>query len=151
MGHKSISSEVDGPVKVKWIQILCISVLLISACDTAFTVGGRTMGVRSGNFIFTDGYLTSSYNFSLDKVWKACEKTMTDMKASGLDKKMKISTGAMTAVVNDEKVQINVEYVSQEKTLVAIRIGMAGNNMASQLIHEKIANSLLKAQNQENP
>ncbi|MEI8173756.1 MAG: DUF3568 family protein, partial [Deltaproteobacteria bacterium] len=86
-----------------------------------------------------------------DKVWKACEKTMTDVKASGLDKKMKISTGAMTAVVHDEKVQINIEYVSQEKTMVAIRIGMAGNNMASQLIHEKIAGNLLKAVEQEKP
>lgn len=138
-------------MKIKWIQILCISVLLISGCDTALTVGGKTMGIRSGNFIFTDGYLTTSYNFPLDKVWKACEKTMTDMKASGLDKKMKISTGAMTAVVQDEKVRINIEYVSQEKTLVAIRIGIAGNNLASQLIHDKIADSLLKARNQENP
>jgi len=138
-------------MKIKWLQILCIGVLLISGCDAALTVGGKTMGVRSGNFIFTDGYLTTSYNFSLDKVWKACEKTMTDMKASDLDKKMKISTGAMTAVIHDEKVQINIEYISQEKTLVAIRIGMAGNNMAAQLIHEKIANSLLKAQNQEKP
>jgi hypothetical protein len=138
-------------MKIKWIQILCIGVLLISGCDAALTVGGKTMGVRSGNFIFTDGYLAASYNFSLDKVWKACEKTMTEVKASGLDKKMKISTGVMTAVVHDEKVQINIEYLSQEKTMVAIRIGMAGNNMASQLIHEKIAGNLLKAVEQKKP
>lgn len=138
-------------MKIKWIQILCIGVLLISGCDAALTVGGKTMGVRSGNFIFTDGYLATSYNFSKDKVWKACEKTMTDMKASGLDKKMKISTGAMTAIVHDEKVQVNIEYVSPEKTMVAIRIGMAGNNMASQLIHEKIAGNLLKAAEPEKP
>ena len=138
-------------MKIKWIQILCISVLLISGCDAALTVGGKTMGVRSGNFIFTDGYLTTSYNFPLDKVWKACQKTLTDVKASGLDKKMKISTGAMTAVVHDEKVRINIEYVSPEKTLVAVLVGMAGNNMASQLIHEKIAGNLLKAAEQENP
>jgi hypothetical protein len=70
---------------------------------------------------------------------------------SGLDKKRKISTGAMTAVAHDEKVQINVEYISQEKTLVSTRIGMAGNNMASQLIHEKIAGNLLKSVEQEKP
>ena len=133
------------------IIILCVGVLLISGCDAALTVGGRTMGVRSGNFIYTDGYLTTSYNFPIDKVWKACEKTLTDMKASGLDKKMKISTGAMTAVIEDDKIQINVEYASQTQTLVSIRIGMAGNNMASQLIHEKIAGNLLKAEEQEKP
>lgn len=133
------------------ILILCIGILLISGCDTAFTVGGRTMGIRSGNFIFTDGYLSSSYNFSLDKVWKACEKTMTDMKATGIEKKMKISTGTITAIVQDEKVQINVEYASQTQTLVSIRIGIAGNNMASQLIHEKIAGNLLQAAEPEKP
>jgi hypothetical protein len=136
-------------MKMKWILILCVGVLLISGCDAALTVGGRTMGVSSGNFIFTDGYLTLSYNFPLDKVLKACEKTLTDMKASGIEKKIRISTGEMTAIAQDEKVQINIEYMSQEKTLVSIRIGMAGNNMASQLIHEKIAGNLLKAADQE--
>jgi hypothetical protein len=127
---------------------VCICALMMNGCDAMLTVGGRTMGVSSGNFIFTDGYLTTSYNFSLDKVWKACEKTLTDMKASGLEKKMKISTGSLTAVVQGEKIQFNIEYVSQEQTLVSIRIGMAGNNMASQLIHEKIANKLLQAVDQ---
>lgn len=135
-------------MKIKWIQIVCICALMMNGCDAMLTVGGRTMGVSSGNFIFTDGYLTTSYNFSLDKVWKACEKTLTDMKASGLEKKMKISTGSLTAVVQGEKIQFNIEYVSQEQTLVSIRIGMAGNNMASQLIHEKIANKLLQAVDQ---
>jgi len=133
------------------ILILCIGILLISGCDTAFTVGGRTMGIRSGNFIFTDGYLTSNYNFSIDKVWKVCEKTMTDMKATGIEKKKKISAGTITAIVQDEKVQINVEYASQTQTLVSIRIGMSGNNMASQLIHEKITDNLLKAAEPEKP
>jgi hypothetical protein len=146
MKSKKMTSDI-----FRGILILCVGVLLISGCDAVLTVGGRTMGVRSGNFIYTDGYLTSSYNFPIDKVWKACEKTLTDMKASSLDKKMKISTGAMTAVIQDDKIQINVEYASQTLTLVSIRIGMAGNNMASQLIHEKIAGNLLKAVEQEKP
>ena len=107
------------------------------------------MGVSSGNFIFTDGYLTANYNFPLHKVWKACEKTMVDMKATGVEKQMKISLGTITAVVQDEKIQINVEYASQELTSVSIRVGMAGNNLASQLIHEKIAANLLKTPDQE--
>jgi hypothetical protein len=158
-GMQDKPREVDKAMKTKkmasdifrGVLILCVGVLLLSGCDAALTVGGRTMGVRSGNFIFTDGYLTSSYNFHIDKVWKACEKTLTDMKASDLDKKMKISTGAMTAVIQDDKIQINVEYASQTQTLVSIRIGMAGNNMASQLIHEKIAGNLLKSVEQEKP
>ena len=145
MGRKTKSDT------VKWVQLLCIGVLLISGCDTALTVGDRTIGVSSGNFIFTDGYLSSTYNFPLDKVWKACIKTLTDMKAYDLEEKKKISTGAMNAVVQDEKVQITLEYVSPGETLVSVRIGMAGNNIASHLIHEKIANNLLKAADQQKP
>jgi hypothetical protein len=132
----------------RWISLWCMGVLLISGCDAAFTVSGRTMGVSSGNFIFTDGYLTANYNFPLHKVWKACEKTLMDMKATGVEKQMKISLGTMNAVIQDEKIQINVEYASQEQTSVSIRVGMAGNNLASQLIHEKIAANLLKAADQ---
>jgi hypothetical protein len=141
--------RITGSERIHWLQLLCISIILISGCDAALTVGGRTIGVRSGNFIFTDGYLTASYNYPLDKVWKACEKTMTDMKASGMEEKRKISSGTISAVVQDEKVQVAIEYVSLDKTLVSIRIGMSGNSMASQLIHEKIADNMLKAADQE--
>jgi hypothetical protein len=146
-----IMDRINKSDAVKWVQLLCIGVLLISGCDAALTVGGRTVGVSSGNFVFTDGYLSANYNFPLDKVWKACEKTLTDMKASDVEENKKISTGAMNAIVYDEKVQITLEYVTSGKTLVSVRIGMAGNNMASQLIHEKIANNLLKAADQQKP
>jgi len=136
-------------LKRKWLQILCIGALLTTGCDAALTVGNRTIGVSSGNFIFTDGYLTGSYNYSIDKVWKACEETLSAMKASDIEKNMKIATGSMTAVIQDDKVQINVEYVSPKQTSVSIRVGMAGNNLASQLIHEKISANLLKKTTQE--
>jgi S-adenosylmethionine synthetase len=77
-------------------------------------------------------------------VWKACEQTLADMKASSVEKERKISSGTLTAIAHDEKVQIVVEYVSKVQTSVSVRIGLSGNNMASQLIHEKIANNLLK-------
>ena len=139
--------KMDRTIKshiIRWSRILFVSVLLISGCDTALTVSGRTVGVSSGKFIFTDGSLYADYNSPFDKVWKACKKTITDMKASGIEEKKKISTGVINAVVQDEKVQIIVEYLSQEKTSVSVRTGMAGSIMASQLIHEKIANNLLK-------
>jgi len=126
------------------ITILFLSTLLIVGCDTAFMVGGRTVGISSGQFISTDGYLTMEYNFSLENVWKACEKTLSDMKASEVEKNRKIATGKVTATVQDERVIISIEYISKDITWVSIRVGIAGNNMASQLIHEKIGNNLLQ-------
>jgi hypothetical protein len=142
MGTKIIA--VSARVHLTGVLLLCA--FLISGCDTALTVGGRTIGVRSGHFLFTDGYLATNYNYSLKEVWKACEQVMTEMKATGIEKNLKIAKGTINAFAHDEKIQILVEYVSKEQTSVSIRVGLSGNNMASQLIHEKIANSLLRSE-----
>jgi hypothetical protein len=125
--------------------------ILIAGCDTALTVGGRTIGVSSGNFIFTDGYLTTSYNYPIDKVSKICEKTLIDMKASAIERKQKISTATISATAHDEKINIVVEYMSKDQTSVSVRVGLSGNAMASQLIHDKIAENLMKPPNTVNP
>lgn len=120
--------------------------MMLSGCDAALTVGNRTIGVTSGQFLFTDGYLSSHYNYPLNRVWEACEQVITEMKATNVEKNLKISRGTINAVAHDEKIQILVEYVSKEQTSVSIRVGVSGNNMASQLIHEKIANKLLHSE-----
>ena len=132
-----------------WLCIFCT--ILTAGCDASLTVGNRTIGVSSGNFIFTDGSLTTNYNYPFGEVWKACEQTLTDMKATAVEKNPKIASGSMSAVAQEEKLQISVEYLSKNQTSVSIRIGMSGNNMASQLIHEKIANNILKSHRTEEP
>jgi hypothetical protein len=88
--------------------------------------------------------LTTNYNYPFDEVWKACAQTLTDIKATSVEKNLKIASGSMSAVAQEEKLRILVEYISKSQTSVSIRVGMSGNNMASQLIHEKIANNILK-------
>jgi len=125
-----------------WLFIFCT--VLAYGCDASFTVGNRTIGVNSGNFIFTDGSLTTNYRYPFDEVWKACEQALEDVKATAVEKNLKIASGTMNSVAQDEKLQIHVEYVSKDQTSVSVRVGMTGNNMASQLIHEKIAKNILK-------
>ncbi|MHB8908900.1 MAG: DUF3568 family protein [Syntrophales bacterium] len=128
-------------VKPLCCMLLIPALLTIAACDTALTVGSKTIGIRSGEFIYTDGYLRTTYNFPMEKVWAACEKTLTDLKATDVERIKKIATGNFTAFVQDEKVRISVEYVEREMTAVSVMVG-SGNNLASQLIHDRIANIL---------
>lgn len=128
--------------KYLWVSLV-ISVLLMG-CDAALMVGGRTVSVSSGNFLYTDGFLHAQYSASFDQVWKACEQTLTDMKAVDVKPNRKISKGTFNAVVQDEKVVIMVEYVARGETTVAIRAGVTGNNLASKLLHERIATLLAK-------
>ena len=127
-----------------WLRLSLIGILLITGCDTALTVGSQTIGVSSGNFIYTDGYLMVSYSYPIDKVWRACEQTLADMKASAVEKNLKIATGKIAAIAYDEKIQILVEYESKNQSTVSVRVGLSGNNIASQLILDKITNNLLK-------
>lgn len=128
--------------RLLWTAFLIPALLLIAGCDTAFTVGAKTIGIRSGEFIYTDGYLRATYFFPLDKVWPACEKTLTGMKATDVERIRKISQGTFTAMIHDEKVRISVDYVEKEITAVSIMVGTAGNNLASQLIHDRLATTL---------
>jgi len=129
-------------VKRLWLLLLVPALLLTAACDTALTVGSKTIGIRSGEFIYTDGYLRATYNFPPEKVWLACEKTLTDLKATDVERIKKIATGSFTAFVHDDKVRISVEYVEKGMTAVSVMVGPSGNNLASQLIHDRIENAL---------
>jgi hypothetical protein len=124
------------------MAFLIPALLLIAGCDTSFTVGAKTIGIRSGEFIYTDGYLRATYIFPFDKVWPACEKTLVGLKATDVERIRKIAQGTFTAMILDEKVRISVDYVEKEITAVSIMVGTSGNNLASQLIHDRLATTL---------
>jgi hypothetical protein len=128
--------------RLLWTAFLIPALLLIAGCDTSLTVGAKTIGIRSGEFIYTDGYLRATYIFPFDKVWPACEKTLTGMKATDVERIRKIAQGTFTAMILDEKVRISVDYVEKEITAVSIMVGTSGNNLASQLIHDRLATTL---------
>ena len=123
-------------------MLLVTALLTIAACDTALSVGSKTIGIRSGEFIYTDGYLRTTYAFPMEKVWAACDKTLTDLKATDVEREKSIATGKFTAFIQDDKVRISVEYVERDITAVSIMVGPSGNNLASKLIHDRIANQL---------
>jgi hypothetical protein len=129
------------------ITLLALSVAiavvpLFSGCDTSLTVGSRTVGLRSGSFIYEDGYLRASYRSSFEDVCAACEKTLQEMRATSVEVVRKISHGELTALLMDEKIRIDVNYVEKGTTSVSVMAGTAGNKIAAQLIHDRLAANL---------
>jgi len=122
------------------MAFILVMVFITAGCYMG--MGERVVGFESGQFFYSDGVLKTDYKTSFDKIWAACEKTVSDMKGTGIEKTKKIGTGTIDAVIGDEKVRISVEYVSRSITTVGVRVGMAGNNLASQLIQERIKNNL---------
>jgi hypothetical protein len=126
----------------KILSLLFVIFLFLAGCNAVINMNGKVAGISSGRFVYQDGNLTSNYEADIDSVWMACEKSVSELKATNIQKERKISTGTIKAVIQDEKVVISVEYVDKDLTSVSIFVGVAGNNMASRLIHDKIISKL---------
>ncbi len=129
-------------MKTKFLLLLSAAFIL-TGCDAAMIMNGKIMGISSGRFVYQDGNLTTNYKADIDPVWAACEKTVKELKGTDVQKERKISVGKIRTVIQDEKVVISVEYISKGLTSVSVFVGVAGNNIASKLIHEKIAGNLV--------
>jgi len=128
----------------KTVTLLFLVFLLLAGCDAAINMNGKIASINSGKFLYQDGNLVSNYKANIDMVWQACEKSVSELKATDIQKERKISTGIIKAVIQDEKVVIKVEYIDRDLTSVSVFVGTVGNNMASRLIHDKIIGNLGK-------
>ncbi len=129
--------------RIMWISVLVMGTLLISGCPAAL-IGGAAVGAGSGTYFYINGELKTDYYFPFDTVWSACQKTIADMRGLDVQPAKEIGNGKITAVINDEKVQIAVTYKAKNVTTVSVRVGLIGNKLSSQLIHDKILDNLGK-------
>jgi hypothetical protein len=88
--------------------------------------------------------LKTDYHFSFDRVWDACEKTVADMNSTDVIPYKEIGKGSIDAVIDEEKVHFSIQYKAKDLTTVAIRVGIVGNQVASQRLQDKVADHLLK-------
>lgn len=125
------------------LLLLVMGVFLLSGCP-AVIVGGAAAGAGSGTYFYINGELKTDYYHPFDSVWAACEKTVADMHGLDVEPNKEIAKGTINAMINDEKVKIAVEYKAKNVTIVAIRVGLIGNKLSSQRIHDKIADNIAK-------
>lgn len=123
------------------IVILLLAASLFSGC-VPLVVGGAAVGASTGTYFFINGELKTDYNAPFDKVWNACEKTIADMRGIEVVPVKEIAQGKITTIINDEKAQFDIKYKSKNLTTVGIRVGLMGNKLSSQLLHDKIAEHL---------
>ena len=129
--------------QTSWIILVVMGAFLISGCAAAL-VGGAAVGAGSGTYFYINGEMKTDYYSSFDAVWSACEKTVADMRGLDVQRDKMLAKGKIDAVIDDEKVHISVTYKAKNVTTVSIRIGLLGNKLSSQLIHDKILDNLAK-------
>ena len=124
--------------------MLVLSFFIISACGPEVLVIGGIVGSGAGTYYFINGELVTDYSTPIDKVWSACEKTIADMRGKEVEPKREIGTGTIKTVINDENVKFSVNYKSKDMTTVGIRVGIFGNKLSSQLLHDKVSENIAK-------
>jgi len=126
-----------------WFLLLIAGVFAVSGC-APMVAGVAAGGAGSGTYLYVKGEMVTDYFFSFDRVWVACEKVVADRHGIEVEPYKEISQGTIDAVIDGEKVHISVKYKAKNVTTVAIRVGLLGNRLSSQLLHDKIADNLLK-------
>ena len=124
--------------------MLVLSFFIISACGSEVLVIGGIVGSGAGTYYFINGELATDYSAPIDKVWSACEKTIADMRGKEVEPNREIGTGTIKAVINDESVKFSVNYKSKDMTTVGIRVGIFGNKLSAQLLHDKVSENIAK-------
>ncbi len=127
--------------KRKWLLSLVALAFALSGC-TAALLGGAAVGAGSGTYFYINGELKTDYYRSFDDVWTACEKTVADMRGVDVAPAKEIGKGKIESLINGEKVTLFVSYKAKNVTSVSIRVGLIGNKISSQLIHDKIGDNL---------
>jgi len=125
--------------------ILSLSIpFLLSSC-APLLIGGAAVGAgTAGTYYYINGELKTDYSYSFDEVWEACERTIAEMKGIEVIPEKEIARGTISTLINDEKVKFDITYKAKNLTTVAIRVGLIGNKLSSQLLHDKIADYLAK-------
>jgi hypothetical protein len=134
-------------MKRNCLQLFILSIFvpfLISGC-VPLIIGGAAAGAgTAGTFFYINGELKTDYHASFEEIWTACEKTIAVMHGTEVVPEKEIAKGTINTKINDEKVKFDITYKSKNVTTVAIRVGLIGNKLSSQLLHDKIAENLAK-------
>jgi len=129
--------------RINWVVLLIMGALMISGCELAL-IGVGAVGAGSGTYFYINGEMKTDYYHSFDATWSACQKSVADMRGLDVEQEKEIGNGKIMAVVNDEKVKIEVLYKAKNVTTVSIRVGLTVAKLPSQLIHDKIGDNLAR-------
>ena len=135
------------------LKKLIIAAILISfiftGCAPVAFIGGAALGV--GGYKYYNGSLVVIYKTPFDKTWDASIKALEDLEYQVYERNRKMTTGKIvtTGSVN-ERIKLDVKYVSLEETEVSIRVGLLGDEVISNKIKDKISDILFNKKPYEN-
>ncbi|MCX5850657.1 MAG: DUF3568 family protein [Deltaproteobacteria bacterium] len=125
------------------VMVLTICIMCCTGC-APLLVGGVAATAGTGTYIYIEGELKRDYHFQHDEVWNACEKVFAQLNATNVVREKDVGKGKMSAVIEGENVWITSRSRAGALTSLGIRVGYLGDRLASQRLHDMVAENLAK-------
>jgi uncharacterized lipoprotein len=124
-----------------FLPFLC---LCITGCAPVIFLGGAAAGI--GGYKYYKEVLTVVYEAPFDNTWDASIKALEDMEFSIESQTKELGSGKISTNEDEKhkKVTLTLQYKSVQETEVTIRVGLLGDETASNVIKDKIASLLFK-------
>jgi len=114
-----------------------------ASCAPILFLGGAAAGVTG--YKYYEGALEVVYESPFMETWDAALGVLDRMDIEVTNKKHDLTSGKISAMRSDEKeVSLSFKYRSTEETEVSIRVGIFGDEHASDALKEEIRKELFE-------
>ncbi|HJX35308.1 MAG TPA: DUF3568 family protein [Desulfatiglandales bacterium] len=124
-----------------FLLFLC---LCMTGCPPMAFLGGAAAGI--GAYKYINEILTVVYEAPFDDTWDASIKALEDMGFTIENQTKELGSGRISTREDEKnkKVNLTLQYKSPQETEVKIRVGLLGDENASNVIKDRIAGFLYK-------
>ncbi len=129
---------------IRMKRMICVLFCLMSAgCAAVVFLGGAAAGIAG--YKYYEGALEVVYESPFMETWDATLRVLDRMDIEVTDKKHDLTAGKISAMrADDKEINLSFEYKSGEETMVTIRVGILGDEPASNAIKEEIRKELFE-------
>lgn len=124
--------------------VICVLLCLMAAGCTAMAfLGGAAAGIAG--YKYYEEALEVVYESPFMETWDATLRALDRMEIEVTEKKHDLTTGKINAMRSDDKeVKLSFKYRSRDETIVTIRVGILGDERASDAIKEEIRKEIFE-------
>lgn len=120
-----------------------VLILILTGCSFVW-IGAIAAVGSTGVYIAMDREVTVDYEDPFENVWKACERTVADLRGAEVEPYKDVGEGKITAIINEQEVTIHAIYKAKNLTTVSVSAGLLGDMNAARLIHDHIGKNMPK-------
>jgi len=130
-------------ILAKWKNTLCVCLLLASLAGLsgcAAVAAGAMAG--GGTYAYVTGWGTATYNVDLERAYGAALDACDDLDLVVQEQERHLADAEITAKDGDSTVWIDLDSEGVRVTKIAVRVGVMGDKIDSERIHDRIATQL---------